>query len=89
RYKSTAWICDILFVFLAIGEIYKKCDIRLRRVICLRAWVDLYHIAFCEAEYIAFAKQIYRISLKRDISLKNQDFLFIYHNKELFHNPTR
>ena len=36
RYKSTAWICDIRFA----------CDIRLRRVICLRAWVDLYHITF-------------------------------------------
>ncbi len=34
RYKSTAWICDIRFA----------CDIRLRRVICLRAWGDLYHI---------------------------------------------
>ena len=55
RYKSTSWICDMPF-----GR-----DIRLRRVICLRAWVDLYHITFLRSRNISqFATANYITSAK-------------------------
>ena len=63
------WICDMLF-----GR-----DIRLRRAICLRAWVDYYHITFAARQTYRIRRKpnisqfdlskLYRISCKRDISL--------------------
>ena len=61
RYKSTSWICDMRFAR----------DIHLRRVICLRAWVDLYHITFRVSEkYHVCRKANISQRAKRDISLK-------------------
>ena len=49
RNKSTPWICEMRFVR----------EIRLRRVKCLRAWVDLFHFTSEQSEDISqFAKQI-------------------------------
>ena len=55
-----AWICDMRFAR----------DIRLRRVICLRACVDLYHITFRVSEKYHVCREA-NIShrAKRDISL--------------------
>ena len=47
RYKSTAWICDMRLAR----------DIRLRRVICLRAWVDYYQFTFRVSENYHVCRQ--------------------------------
>ena len=67
RYKSTAWICEIRFA----------CDIRLWRAICLRAWVDLYHITFRGSEK-------YHVCRKANISHRAQRYIIYSFLRRLY-----
>ena len=64
-------------------------DMLLRNVICLRAWVDLYHITFGEAEYITICvSKLYHIG-EADISLiiHESSTPSIVFQKYLFRSP--
>ena len=63
RNKSAARIC----------EIRSAREIRLRRVKCLRAWVDLFHFAFGASRiFHIFRQENISHPAERDISLKNR-----------------